>query len=357
MQNLFLALLVIFSINLTADEAPTYTTKELRSAYATGLNRTTISKEFIEQKKLSAGREYQLLEVIPGSYDLSARVSPPENQGSCGSCWAFSLTKALRSSLMLVGLDPGVLAFNYLIHNCAPVKEWGCNGGDFNAGQNFINTRGPWLESQDPYNSSSNGSCNKGKVAGTSIRYVAVGSGNGAPTFQELGSAIFQQHMLAIDVAVAGNWGNYSGGIYNGNGSGINHMINLVGYNCETSVDTNGHCVFNSQGQPINGNGYLIVMNNWGSEWGENGYMRTRWGRNQIADTAMYFEVDAPTPSPSPSPSPSVSPVPTPSISPTPSPVPPVPSPSSHGWLLPLLGLLTGIVLLVVGFFLGRKIK
>ncbi len=264
-----------------------YAAKDGKKFYL-GLKRTAKSRAFLK----TAPRAHVAVSTIPSSFDLTPKVSPPEDQGQCGSCWDFGITKALRSALMLVGKDPGVLAFNFLLNNCGKgPSQGGCGGGDFDAGQSFLNAGGPWLESQDPY-TQQEGRCKSGlSVAGTALTYVAVGSGSGAPSFQDLAAAVSQNHMLVIDVAVAGSWGSYSGGIYNGNGSGINHIINMVGYDCETSKDASGNCVFNAQGQPVNGDGFLKVMNNWGSSWGENGYMRTRWGKNQIAETAMYFEV------------------------------------------------------------------
>jgi C1A family cysteine protease len=195
---------------------------------------------------------------------------------------------------MLVGKDPGTLAFNYLLNNCGPVRESGCNGGDFDAGRNFLNQLGPWLEAQDPY-SEQEGNCKDLPPVATAVSFVQVGRGNKHPTFQELAAAVSQNHMLTIDVAVCGAWSSYSKGIFNRNQCGtgsINHMINLNGYDCETSVDANGNCVFDSNGKPMNGDGYLKVMNNWGTNWGESGYMRTRYGIDAVATTAMYFTVN-----------------------------------------------------------------
>lgn len=270
-------------------DAPTFTTKSYSQPHSLGLKRDPIAHAAFKAtlRKHSVSRA-----AIPGKFDLTPLVSPPEDQGNCGSCWDFSLTKALRSALMLAHKDPGTLAFNYLLNNCGPgPRQGGCGGGDFDAGESFLQGAGPWLESQDPYHESE-GRCKTGlSVAGTAITMVSVGS-----SFQEIASALSQYRMLSVDVAVAGSWGSYSGGIYNGNGSGINHMINLVGYDCETSVDAAGNCTFNSQGEPSKGDGFWKAENNWGS-WGENGYMRTRAHRNQLAETAVYFDVGSvPTP-------------------------------------------------------------
>jgi C1A family cysteine protease len=234
--------------------------------------------------------------IIPGSVDLTSKASPPENQGSCGSCWDFAITKGLRSALMLIDKDPGVLAFNTLLNNCVgTVKEYGCDGGDFDAGQNFLNGIGPWLNSQDPY-TQSEGRCPSGlATAATGTDWMVVGSGNQPPTFLQLAEAMSNQHVLVVDVAVCGSWEDGTTGIFSNNECGadsINHMINMVGYSCETSVDASGNCVFNAQGQPVNGDGYLILMNNWGTDWANGGYMKTRWGVDAVATNAMYFDVD-----------------------------------------------------------------
>lgn len=297
MKNIFVLLLFISSLGIAED---TFTTKQYREPHALGLKRTPESRAFVKAaKKFTLSRE--ATPAVPGKIDWSPLVSPPENQGNCGSCYAFGLTKALRSAFMLKGADPGTLAFNYLVNNCGPVKNWGCEGGDFDDGKNFLTDLGPWLEKDDPYTASDNGKCLHLPPKGTAIEFVQVGNGNQAPTFQELAVALAARHMLVIDVAVCGAWDSYSGGIFNRNQCGansINHMINLNGHDCQTSVDAAGNCVFNSKGQPVNGDGFLIAMNNWGTSWGEKGYMRTRWGIDAIADVAMYFEVKGAAPIP-----------------------------------------------------------
>ena len=311
--------------------AASYTTKQHREKHAMGLTRTHKSKQFLALKK--AIQKSELALKVPKRIDLTKLVSPPENQGQCGSCWDFGITKALRSAHMLIGKDPGRLAFNYLLNNCGPgPAQGGCNGGDFDAGESMLKNQGPWLEAQDPY-TEQEGRCKSGlKVASTAMTYEIVGDGQHPPSFQQLAQAIFQKHMLVIDVAVCGDWENYNAGIFNRNQCGpnqINHIINMNGYDCETSVDQNGDCVFNNKGEPINGDGYLIVMNNWGANWGENGLMRTRAHMNAIADTAMYFTV-AKEPDPIP-----VPPVPMPPIPPAP------PAPKQEiDWIL-----VTGITL------------
>lgn len=324
--------------NPTPKPGDTFTTKAPTrgEVHALGLSRSIESKKFIEMHAKKA-EESRADNPIPGTYDLTSKVSPPENQGNCGSCWDFSLTKALRSALMLAGKDPGTLAFNYLLNNCGPGPHmYGCGGGDFDAGQSFLNGAGPWLDSQDHY-TQSEGRCKSGlNVAGTAIDMQVISN---QPSFKVIAGLNSQNKMLAVDVAVAGAWGAYSSGIYNRNDAGpgsINHMINVVGYSCETSVDASGNCVFDANGKPKNGDGYLKAENNWDVTWGEGGYMRTRWGMNAIGNTIAYFTVKEVPP-------------PTPPVPPTP-PTPPTPEPGGaplYLWVV-IGALVVGILVLVV---------
>jgi len=319
-------------------EKKSFETKEYTHPLARGVFRhPEAHRKFVES---CDKHHFQVEGPLPGKLDLSSKVSLCENQGACGSCWDFALTKAFRSAWMLFGKDPGRLAFNFLLNNCGGVQEYGCDGGDFDAGQSFL-TKTPWLESQDPYTQRDGARCmNLPGACDVAKSFKVVGPGNRPPTFQELAAAMNGNggRCLVVDVAVVNGWDQYSSGIYNGDGRGINHMINMVGYDMQTSVDKDGNALFNAEGQPVNGDGYLIVMNNWGESWGtkagnnHGGYMFSRWGKNQLAETAMFFDVGTvPTPVPPNPPAP---------------PTPPTPSSSLPFWAW----LLMGIAIPIVGY-------
>lgn len=284
----------------------TYHTKKYKK-HSKGLTRSTTHR-------MRATPHVSYLGVdtpIPGHVDLSSQVSLPENQGQCGCCWDFSLTKALRSEYMIAKRDPGVLDFNYLLDNCGPgPKMGGCNGGDFVAASSFLLGSGPGLDRDDHFTGKP-GKCKKVTPQATAASYSMLGEGENGPNFKDIAYAVgIEHHMLSIDVAAgSGEWESYSDGIYNdcqGDAENIDHMINLVGYDCETSVDANLTCLFDANGKPVNGDGYLIVENNWGEDWGtkagngHGGYMKTRMYNqegthcNAIANDALMFNIVPP---------------------------------------------------------------
>lgn len=246
--------------------------------------------------------------LAPGFVDLSQKVSLPEDQGQCGCCWDFALTKALRSEYMLAGFDPGVLEFNFLLNNCGKgPHQWGCNGGDFNAAESFVGGDGPGLNALNPFNAAAGASCPKQPMKATSVTYLLKAN----PTFQDIAQFVGEEnHILVVDVdAASGDWEHYSGGIYDGCATNetpgaTDHMLNLIGYNCESSVDSSGNCVFDGHGVPINKDGYLLLMNQWGESWGtratngHRGYMKTRMYAqdgshcNNVATDVLYFNVN-----------------------------------------------------------------
>lgn len=313
---LTILLIILFPITVSAQHVKTYHVKKYRK-HAKGFKHDTNSKF----KAFSPHVNFLSDSTpIPAKVDLSPLVSLPEDQGQCGACWDFSLTKALRSEYMIAGKDPGVLEFNYLLNNCGPGPQMGgCHGGSFAAAASFQGSFGPGLNSLNPYVGVSNGQCAGLPVQATALSYSMLGEGGNAPTFKDIAYVVgVGHHMVSIDVAAgAGEWESYASGIYNGCTGGVNdvdHMIDAVGYDCETSIDAHSSCVFDVNGRPANGDGYLLVENNWNETWGvqagngHGGYMKTRmYGEdgthcNAIASNALIFTLSAPPLDPAPIP-------------------------------------------------------
>ena len=228
--------------------------------------------------------------VIPNALDLRPNLTQVENQGGCGSCWAFSLTATHRDGFALGGKDPGRLSQEWLVDNSTEAA--GCNGGYFDSAINFVTPGGQPLWSACPYKSGSGKCAADLPLAAHIDAWFMLGDKATGPTVKDI-EAYMASTGKAISIGVAaaaGRWESYSGGIYNGCKTGqLDHMINIVGWDNEGAA-------FDQNGNLPPGKGVWILRNSWGKSWGENGYMRTKMTDasgnrcNAVAEEAAAFD-------------------------------------------------------------------
>lgn len=221
--------------------------------------------------------------VLPKSFDWNhiARLQPMKNQASCGSCWAFSVTAVTEAlyKLQYYNDDTALydLAEQTLVSSCE--SGGSCAGGYFSA-FNYIRDQGLPDEAQDRY-LASNSRCKEGLRPVQRIKsWAYVGDGNRGATTEQIKTAILNHGPVSVDVN--GGFGSYSSGVYTGCGStGTNHMVTIEGW-----VDDEQYAEY--------GGGYWIMRNSWGSNWGEDGYMRIVYKSkrgsncNGIGNTTAY---------------------------------------------------------------------
>lgn len=215
---------------------------------------------------------------MPQDFDwrrlLGNGLQPIRNQGGCGSCWAFAVTAVLEAIHMLkYGHSDLDLAEQTLVSSCE--RRGSCSGGYFDA-FDYLQSPGLPDESSDPY-VGRNTSCksnlsSKAKV----VRWGYVGAPGREPTTAEMKAAIYRYGPIAVDVNAS--FGAYSRGVYNRcNTGGTDHMVTIEGWDDRDQV--------------------WIMRNSWGTDWGENGYMRIKYtdaqGRkcNGIGRVAAYAEL------------------------------------------------------------------
>lgn len=236
--------------------------------------------------------------VAPASLDLrtSGLVSKIKDQGQCGSCWSFAITKALESAMLKAGKSELDLSEQQLV--ACETKAAGCNGGYMESAYYAVNP-GLTSESNWPYTATDSPCKNPlPSIAAKGVNWAFIGSSSRAPTVDELKEAIATYGVIFVTVSAGGNdWGGSVTHMTGCLNAQVNHMVTLVGYNEKNE---------------------FIIGNSWGTSWGEKGYAYAKQGCNKLASTvrsAAFITVDGNVP-------------PTPPPGPTPPPTPPGPGPA-----------------------------
>jgi len=221
------------------------------------------------------------------NYNEQNYVSPIEDQGQCGSCWAFSSTAALESQVLMSSSLLTDESEQVLLSCTDPTfKNDSCNGGYAGDAADFIKNTGLPPVSYYPY-TGKNGNCANAESGWKNDTYKIsswsyVDGESGTPTVDDLKAALNTYGPLVVWMEAHDDLSYYTGGIYTYSyGSGDGHFILLIGY------DDSEQC--------------FIVKNSWGTDWGETepgvvttaGFFRIAYsentGQSQFGTEALAF--------------------------------------------------------------------
>ncbi|XP_052088272.1 procathepsin L-like [Mytilus californianus] len=213
---------------------------------------------------------------IPSEVDWRKKgyVTPVKNQGSCGSCWAFSATGSLegqhfRKTGKLVSLSE-----QNLMDCSSKYGNRGCNGGWVSTSFAYVkNNRGIDTENGYQYEGKV-GNCRytKSNIGATITGHMMIKQGDE----NQLKEAVATVGPVSACIDVDENFQLYKRGVFNNPSCKpypTNHCVLVVGYG--TQSDDN----------------YWLVKNSWGNSWGIGGYILMSRNRNNqcgIATDAIY---------------------------------------------------------------------
>ncbi|XP_055296471.1 procathepsin L-like [Sitodiplosis mosellana] len=217
---------------------------------------------------------------LPQSVDWRKKgaVSAVKKQGICGACWAFSVAGTLEAQKFRKTGRLVPLSAQHLIDCITDDDDDKCDGNLIHNAFDYIKRNGG-LQTEQSYPYRGFGStCKKNRrhVAATLRSYRDLPDGDE----MRLQQAIANIGPLSVSLdAMRPSFQFYSGGIYydrrcRSRNRDLNHAMLVVGY-----------------GTDKRGKEYYIIKNSWGTEWGENGYMRLARNRKNhcgIATEATY---------------------------------------------------------------------
>jgi len=204
------------------------------------------------------------------------------DQGQCGSCWAVAATNVLRAHSEIYG--EAKLFSPQQIVSCTPNPHkcggtGGCEGATAELAMDYVLENGLVDDEEFPYTEvgmiPSTPKCpskmkppRNSRIGLNNAKISAYDGGNNIGMIgwerlpenklDPLMRALVEKGPVAVSVAASDVWSFYEQGIMDDcvKDAVVNHAVTLIGYG--------------SDGE----NPFWLILNSWGSGWGESGHMR-----------------------------------------------------------------------------------
>jgi C1A family cysteine protease len=202
-------------------------------------------------------------------------VTPVKNQGSCGSCVSFCTCAVIESAIRIKLQNP-----NYSVDLSEGFLQFcgggSCGGWGLTSGLDFAKSTGVTDEACMPYQAVDM-NCTASRCSDWQNRLTKISSYTGYATMAARKDAIANLGPLLAGMAVYNDFFAYTSGVYvktAGSGLAGYHCICVVGY------DDTQQC--------------WILKNSWGTNWGESGFCRIRYGQADLLIDSqwMFYSVD-----------------------------------------------------------------
>jgi putative hemolysin len=257
----------------------------------------------VEQSS-SPPEEWVSVGSVPSSFDWRNHdgqnwMTAVKNQGSCGSCWAFSAVGVVEAMYNIGTNNPNLdldLSEEYLVSDC--LSGHTCCGGWMSTALTFVRDTGIPDEACLRYVDGSSCTCSGG-ICNSNCTYRTGGRCSDAtcsarcsdwqsrlrtidavggvyPSQSQIKQSVVDNGPITVAMGILKSGDYWDGDIYRcTDDTSVNHGVVIVGYN-----DAGGS------------GGYWIVKNSWGSGWNGNGYFKVGYGECAIEQYAVYAYLD-----------------------------------------------------------------
>jgi len=289
------AIVVVFALLLTSTlvYANSVELEQIRQAMKTRgarwhADETSVSNLSLQEKKMRLGmREHEdlsadylsssalapipMVTAAPATLDWRnvggvSYVTPVKNQGSCGSCWAFAVTAAAESQVMIATSGLPINLAEQILVSC-PGGGGTCSGGSPSTASSYIRDVGLPLESCFIYTATNN-TCSNACLNWQDDTYRIIGWHSARTAVDDIKNALYAYGPVIATMYVYNDFFSYRSGVYSyTTGSYVGaHAVLAVGYDDTLQA--------------------FIVKNSWGSGWGEAGYFMIAY--SEVTGTSRF---------------------------------------------------------------------